>query len=132
MHDTPSAPSPIHAAFIICGVSLVAVLICAGVLYVGRWWMREEFPGQVRADIETNAVIVEHIGAIEELVLDIDATGVEPGENVFVFNVRGSKGGGRLRAEVLSKSATEEQVVSAELLLESGGKHQLFPDRPLP
>ena len=132
MYDTPRAPSPIHAAFIIGGVTLVAVLICAGVLYVGRWWMSEEFPGQVRADIETNSVIVEHVGAIEELVLDFDATGVEPGESVFVFNIRGSKGSGRLRAEVLSQSATEEQVVSAELLLESGEKYQLFPDRPLP
>lgn len=132
MTDVRNAPSPLHAAFIILGVTLVAVLVCGGVLYIGRWWMHDEFPGQVRADIAANAVIIEHVGAIEELTLDISASSAEPGEDVFVFNIRGSKGRGRLRAEVVSRTSTDEEVVSAELLLESGSKHQLFPDHPLP
>jgi hypothetical protein len=132
MNDVRNAPSPLHAAFIILGVVIVATLVCGGALYVGDWWMRDAFPGYVQADIESNPVIIEHVGVIEELTLDFNASSVEPGENVFVFTIRGPKGRGRLRAEVVSRSSTDEEVVAAELLLESGEKYQLFPDHPLP
>jgi hypothetical protein len=132
MNDVRNSPSPLHAAFIILGVVIVATLVCGGALYVGDWWMHDAFPGYVRADIETNPMIIEHIGTIEELALDFNASSVEPGENVFVFTIRGPKGRGRLRAEVVSRSSTDEDVVAAELLLESGEKYQLFTDHPLP
>ncbi len=132
MNDVRNAPSPLHAAFIILGVVIVASLLCGGALYVCSWWMHDAFPGGVRNDIESNPVIIEQIGVIEELTLDVAASNVEPGENVFVFNIRGPRGRGRLRAEVISRSSSDEEVVAAELLLETGGKHQLFPDHPLP
>ena len=89
------------------------------------------FAEQVRADIAEHPVIVEHIGEINEFIYDEEMSLEEEGEDVFVFHVRGDKGGGMLRAACLTVSADEEDVVSGELIMDSGAEVQLFPERPL-
>jgi hypothetical protein len=89
------------------------------------------FTEQVRTDIAEHPVIVEHIGEILEFVHDDDRSLEEEGEDVYVFRVRGNKGGGILRAACLTISDEEEDVVSGELILDSGEKIQLFPEKPL-
>lgn len=86
---------------------------------------------QVRADIADHPVIVDRIGEIQEFVYDEDKSADEEGENVFVYRVRGARGAGVLRAESVTISADEEDVVSGELILDSGEKIQLFPEKPL-
>ena len=91
----------------------------------------DPFAEQVRADIAEHPVIVEHIGEIQEFDYDEDRSLEEEGEDVFVFRLRGDKGGGVLRAACLTVSDDEEDVVSGELIMESGEEYQLFPERPL-
>jgi hypothetical protein len=89
------------------------------------------FTPQVRSKIETHPVIVERIGAIAEFTTDWDSSMDEEGADVYVFRIRGDKGAGTLRAECITVSDEEEDVVSGELILESGEKLQLFPEKPL-
>jgi hypothetical protein len=89
------------------------------------------FTEQVRTDIAEHPVIVEHIGEILEFVYDEDRSLEEEGEDVFVFRLRGDKGAGVLRAACLTVSDEEEDVVSGELIMHSGAKIQLFPEKPL-
>jgi hypothetical protein len=89
------------------------------------------FAEQVRTDIAEHPVIVEHIGEIQEFVHDDDRSSEEEGEAVFVFRVRGAKGSGVLRAECLTVSDEEEDVVSGELIMDSSQEIQLFPEKPL-
>jgi hypothetical protein len=89
------------------------------------------FTDQVRADIEEHPVVVERIGEIQEFIYDDERTMEEEGEDVYVFHLRGDKGGGLLRAACLTVSADAEDVVAGELIMDSGEKIQLFPEKPL-
>jgi len=91
----------------------------------------DDFTEQVRADLAEHPVIVERIGEIEEFVYDEDRSVEEEGADVYVFQVRGNKGAGLLRAACIEMSADEQDVVAAELILDSSEQIQLFPDRPL-
>ena len=85
----------------------------------------------MKADIEDNPVILEHIGAIQEIELDFGATTAIKGEadNVFVFQLKGGKGNGTLTATVVSEG-DHEHVVAGKLRLPSGETVDLFPDGP--
>ncbi|MBW3597480.1 MAG: hypothetical protein KY475_09430 [Planctomycetes bacterium] len=91
----------------------------------------DEFDRQVQADVEDHPLIVEHIGAIQEFRHDWDASMEEPGEDVWVFDIRGEKGSGRLRAECITIDADTEDVTSGQLILDSGETIELFPANPL-
>lgn len=85
------------------------------------------FVDQVQADIEGNPVILRHIGTIDSMEIDWSATGEEPGEDVFVFRIKGSKGQGLLTAECVTVDADHEDVVAGKLELSSGETYNLFP-----
>ena len=83
---------------------------------------------QVVADIEDNPVILEHLGTIEEIDIDLTATAAESDDDVLVFEVTGTKGEGRLVVQTWSTDDAEE-VQWGMLRLPSGEKIPLFPDQ---
>jgi hypothetical protein len=107
-----------------CGiVGLLGVLVCCGgVAMVGVWG-----PGiagdAVRPEVENSATVIEHIGEIESMSLNFSATveeaqSVEPGQQgLMVFDVQGTKGGGKIVAQ---QSPTSQGIDSAVLVLPSG------------
>jgi hypothetical protein len=103
-------------------VWLPSILLASGCGLFG------EFERQVAADIKDNPVILQHIGDISTIKIDWTATGDAPGEDVFVFHVRGSKGEGVLTAECVTVDADREDVVSGTLRLSSGDTVDLFPE----
>jgi hypothetical protein len=103
-------------------VLLPSILLASGCGLFG------EFERQVAADIKDNPVILQHIGDISTIKIDWTATGDAPGEDVFVFHVRGSKGEGVLTAECVTVDADREDVVSGTLRLSSGDTVDLFPE----
>ena len=156
MSDHPERPSGSNATTIVLVIVAVAggmLFLCCGgatVLYLslapsidelgegisqgvqqGLSEGLDEFDRQVQVEVEGHPVIVEHIGAIQEFSHDWDASMAEPGEDVWVFDIRGEKGSGRLRAECVTIDADTEDVPSGELILDSGQTVQLFPDNPL-
>lgn len=90
------------------------------------------FAGSVRAVLEGHPVLSEHVGSIQSFTYDVDLSAAEPGEDVYVFQVAGSKGRGRLRTECTNTDGDSPEIEAAELILDSGESVQLFPDRPLP
>lgn len=84
------------------------------------------FEQQVADDIQNNPVIVRHIGDITTIDIDWSATGEEPGDDVFVFQLTGTKGDGLLTAECITVDADHEDVVSGSLRLPSGESVDLF------
>ena len=86
----------------------------------------DEFERQVAEDIKANPVIVNHNGEITAIEVDWTATGEEPDEDVFVFNLTGTKGNGTLTAECITVDADHEDVVSGSLQIPSGETIDLF------
>ena len=91
----------------------------------------DEFTRQVRVDIAEHPVILDHLGEITAIQQDTVRSNSEPGPNVYVFRVTGSKASGLLRADCITVSPEEEDVVAGELILDSGQRVQLFPENPL-
>lgn len=92
----------------------------------------DEFARQVLVAVENNAVFKERIGTVSEFTYDLDMSANEPGADTYVFHVKGSSGGGTLRAECITVDENTEDVPSAELILDSGERVQLYPEKPLP
>jgi len=92
----------------------------------------DQFVVKVQAALSGNAVLAESVGDIQSFKYDIVQSTNEPGDNVYVFLVTGSKASGKLRAECITDTPQTESVSSAELILDDGQSVQLFPDMPLP
>ena len=86
----------------------------------------DDFEQQVAVDLKGNPVILRHIGEITSIDTDWSATGEEPGDDVFVFRVTGTKGDASLVAECITVDADHEDVVSGSLRLPSGETVDLF------
>ena len=102
------------------------VFACLALLLATGCGVLGEFERQVAEDIKDNPVIRRHIGDIESIDIDWTATGEEPGDDVFVFSLKGSNGEGVLTAECITVDATHEDVVSGSLRLPSGESIDLF------
>ena len=53
---------------------------------------REEYDAQARAAMQVNPVVAGQLGAIRRITLDDAASMEEPGPDVLVFDVEGSRG----------------------------------------
>ena len=91
-----------------------------------------EFARQVQVAVENNPVFLQRIGTVTEFTYDLDMSIEEEGANTYVFHVKGTNGSGLLRADCITVDADTEDVPSAELVLDSGERVQLYPDNPLP
>jgi len=110
------------------GCAVIAVLA----VIFGGWAMvrlgLDVFSGAVEADLRNNAVIIEHIGRIEELEVDLKTSLATDGEDDFVFHVKGTKGSGLINATCITNDDGSEEVVAGTIQLESGKTLDLFPD----
>jgi hypothetical protein len=95
-------------------------------LVVSGCGLLEGFEQQVADDIKDNPAILQHVGVISSIDTDWTATGEEPGDEVFVFNLSGTKGDAVLTAECVTVDADHEDVVSGSLRLPSGDVVDLF------
>lgn len=110
------------------GAVAIGILFVSGAFFVGKMGL-DLMAEQVRTEVQDNPVILEHVGEIEEIETDLGASANEAGANVFVFDVVGSMGSGRLTVNTVTVSAEREEVNWGRLRLESGEEHDLFPDQ---
>ncbi len=108
-----------------CAVLGIAVVVFGSFLLV--WFGLGIFVDQVKTDLKENPVIVEHLGMIEDLEVDIMGSLAAPGEEEYVFRARGSKGQGEITAECVTRDADTEEVVSGTLQMSDGEIYDLFP-----
>lgn len=112
-----------------CGCLVVVILGALAIFGAGHFGLRV-FSEQVANELRDNPVVIEHLGTLQELEVEFAASAAAPGENEFVFQAKGSKGEGRIRADCVTVGADEE-VVAGTLEMASGEIYDLFPDRQL-
>ncbi len=88
------------------------------------------FADAVETDLRNNPVIVEHIGRIEELEVDLKTSFSTEGPDDFVFRARGTKGSGLIHATCVTNDEGVEEVVAGTIQLENGETLDLFPEAP--
>jgi hypothetical protein len=91
---------------------------------------QEKIDRLVREDLADHPVIREHIGEIQRLASDMDLSVQEPGD-IWIFEISGTRGKGRLRANCVLVSDNDMDVDSGVLMLDSGENVQLFSDSPM-
>ena len=136
----PVEPAPIEPtkksrtglfAFLGCGgcavLGAVGVVVAVYVLFALGMGI---FTDQVKADLSDNPVILEHIGLIEDLEVDLVGSFSAEGDDEFVFDIAGPKGRGVVKAVCITRDADTEEVVSGTLRVGSGEVFDLFPPEP--
>jgi hypothetical protein len=105
---------------------LVGGFVILLVLGVGGYFLTEKLvTDKVEDLVRDNPVLREHLGELESIRLDRNATGET--ERALVFRVEGSKGEGELRVEF---DEDGESLERGSVRLADGESHDLFPDRP--
>lgn len=89
---------------------------------------REEYDAQARAAMQGDPVVSRHLGAIRKVTLDDAASMDEPGPDVLVFDVEGSRGKGRVNARFITVSATQEALGPGTLVMADGTVHAIEGD----
>ena len=81
---------------------------------------------QANAAMQAHPVVQRHIGDIREAAFDRDASWAAEGE-LYVFDLKGSKGAGRLEAEFITVDADSERIGDGELVMADGKRYPLDP-----
>lgn len=89
---------------------------------------REEYDAQARAAMQVDPVMSARLGAIRKITLDDAASMDEPGPDVLVFDVEGSRGKGRVTARFITVSATQEALGPGTLVMADGTEHAIEGD----
>lgn len=112
------------------GVVLLLCCGCIGAGYFGFTGVMGFMEGMVRSQFKDDPVIVEHIGEIQTVKTNFTATGEEkqrnpqPGRNVLVFDVTGTKGSGQI-------VGTQVQAPQQDLVLENARLRKDGKEYPL-
>ena len=109
----------------VVGIVGFILLILVGIGGLGFWGL-DLFTAQAKDALNKNSVILQHVGEINEIEIDVTATGEAEGQDVFVFRVAGSRGSGVVTAEFVTIDADSEEIRSGSLRLSSGETYELL------
>jgi hypothetical protein len=115
------------------GCWIIGILVAAGLLFLGccggclgfLYFGVGVITTSVEDELADNPILREHLGEIESFEIDWSRTLSD--EDTFVYNVRGSKGSGRVIVEHVTGPDGMPQIVSAQLRLPSGELIDLMP-----
>lgn len=118
----PTPPSNNRTLYWILGiVSAVAIggaLVCCGGGYFLVNFATTQLATQFRAPVQNSPEVAEHIGEIEDMTLSFRAMQVAGDQGKLVFEVKGSKGAGKV---VVDMAKAEDDPDNAfELVLSDG------------
>lgn len=98
----------------------ISVVMCCGggiaLVRFGAHVIGEEIASQLRED----PILVDRLGPIERIEIDVFASMLEEGAEVSVFDVEGTRGKGVIYCESHTSADGLEQIVWAELRLPDG------------
>ena len=87
--------------------------------------------GMVATDVEEqlrdHPVIQTEIGEIESFEMSLTKSAVEPEDDVFVFEVTGTKGEGEVTAKIYTNSDAMEEIIWARIKTSRGETIDLIP-----
>lgn len=105
------------------GVVFLVLAGCGGAVYFGL----NVSATDMALFFEDDPQIRAHIGEIQSCSIAFWATMTHPDDSIFIYDVEGTKGEGRLIVEE-TDSLTETEIVSAVLELPNGQKIRLMDD----
>jgi len=133
----PSFPPPYEPPQRGGGCGKVAILLAivgaAGVLgTIGccgglMFWFKGEMSNEIQFQLEGHPAVQEHVGEIRSFDMDIMASGAVDGEDVWVYDVEGTKGKAIITAEHITAADGSEEIISARMRLPSGETVELVP-----
>jgi hypothetical protein len=110
---------------------LITVVVVIAVLAGGGYWAFKAGTGmlaeQTKVAVRDNPVILEHIGNIEDITLDLKATAAAGEEEFMVFQLKGSKGSGELKVNIKQVSDEAVAISQGTLRMEDGKTYELVP-----
>jgi hypothetical protein len=117
---------------LVVGLSLAALLglvvCCGGIVHLGFGLTAE----QVRHKLEADPRFVQHVGQVQEFNVDYLGSFSDDEDDIFVYNVKGSKWSGRVTVKHETDDEGDEQIVWARFTLASGEKVELKPQELQP
>jgi hypothetical protein len=102
---------------------LCLLVCCGGFVHFGFGLTAE----QVRNKLEADQRFVQHVGQVQSFSVDYIASFSDDEDDVFVYNVKGSKWSGRVTVKHETDDEGDEQIVWARFTLASGEKVELTP-----
>ncbi len=87
---------------------------------------------EVRDQLADSPQIRENIGEIEKFEVNLLRSGAHEDEDVFVYDIKGSKAEGQVKVMHITDDAGDEQVIWAELNMDDGRQIMLDVDGQLP
>ena len=126
-YGPPPQPKSSVGLWIAVVVGGVLLLICGGgcvALVVFGLNVAEE---EITAQLRDNPKLREHIGEIQSLNMDIVASGAQDDSDVFVYNVKGDKGSGKLTIREGTGNNFETIVEEATLRMPDGTEIKVVP-----
>lgn len=118
----------------IVGIVLAVVLACGGVstcVFGGIWvasWGMDLLADEVKGQLASNPVVLEHVGEIEDIEISFTGSGAESHEEMLVFELVGTKSDAVLTVRSVTVDGGED-VVWGRIRLPSGEEYDLFPDQ---
>ncbi len=97
---------------------------CGGFVYFGLNLMSAE----VETELRDNARLREHIGELQELTMNFTRSLANDEDDIFVYNVRGTKGSGELTVHHITGDDGKEIVLAASLRLPDGRTIELIDE----
>ena len=86
------------------------------------------FVTQVRAELNDNPVVQEHLGEIETLRIAWTDPGMDSMDDQWVFHATGTRGRAKITVVSVTVDAYTERIESGRLELPSGEVHDLIED----
>lgn len=126
--STPVSASPAGGGsrlvwWLLGGVLAIGLLVVLAIGWLFSWaW--GAYREQAQAALQAEPVVVERLGTIQDMSLDLVATGDAPGSEL-VFDVRGDRGEGTVTADFETVDADHERVASGSLVMADGSRYAL-------
>jgi hypothetical protein len=101
---------------LIGGAGLCLLVCCGGLMHFGMGAQAEE----IRSELEANPKFVEHVGQVEQFSVNYLASFSDDDNDVFIYDVKGTKWSGRVTVKHETDEDGNEKVIWAKFTLPSG------------
>ena len=104
---------------VVGGPLIVILLFCGGGLGIMMFGMNV-LSAEIEMELRDHPQFREHIGEVQSFDVDWAKSFAEEGDDVFVYDVQGTKGSGEVTVESVTNDVGKEEIISAQLRMSSG------------
>ena len=126
-YQPPHSPSPTKGKSNKTLVILILVLICCGGLGGLTYFGVDIVSSEVENQVRNHPMIKAEIGEIKSFDMSLTKSAHIREDDVFVFDVQGTKGDGEITAKIFTNSEGMEEIIGASLKTSTGKTMSLIP-----